>query len=160
MVNIFGLFGYIFFKFKADRFISSLSHYQTLSAYQNKISKRDILYVFRPLKYRSFRTYSEKKSQKIALHPLASKFGAHRKLIDLASHTPSFMPYRAVVLAMDFVERGRELASGGGSSREQNYTLDEVLQRVLDEEDDNQGMPSDEESDLDRQLYDLDNNSR
>ena len=46
------------------------------------------------------------------------------------------------------------------SSREQNYTLDEVLQRVLDEEDDNQGMPSDEESDLDRQLYDLDNNSR
>ena len=85
---------------------------------------------------------------------------AHRKLIDLASHTPSFMPYRAVVLAMDFVERGRGLASGSGSSREQNYTLDEVLQRVLDEEDDNQGMPSDEESDLDRQLYDLDNNSR
>ena len=65
-----------------------------------------------------------------------------------------------MVLAMDFVERGREMASGSGSSREQNYTLDEVLQRVLDEEDDNQGMPSDEESDLDRQLYDLDNNSR
>ena len=52
------------------------------------------------------------------------------------------------------------MASGSGSSREQNYTLNEVLQRVLDEEDDNQGMPSDEESDLDRQLYDLDNNSR
>ena len=85
---------------------------------------------------------------------------AHRKLIDLASHTPSFMSYKAVVLAMDFVERGREMASGSGSSREQNYTLDEVLQQVLDEEDDNQGMPSDEESDLDRQLYDLDNNSR
>ena len=85
---------------------------------------------------------------------------AHRKLIDLASHTPSFMPYKAVVLAMDFVERAREMASGSGSSPEQNYTLDEVLQRVLDEEDDNQGMPSDEESDLDRQLYDLDNNSR
>ena len=80
--------------------------------------------------------------------------------IDLASDTPSFMPYKAVVLAMDFVERGREMASGSGSSREQNYTLDEVLQRVLDEEDDNQGMPSDEESDLDHQLYDLDNNSR
>ena len=85
---------------------------------------------------------------------------AHRKLIDLASHTPSFMPYKAVVLAMDFVERAREMAYGSGSSPEQNYTLDEVLQRVLDEEDDNQGMPSDEESDLDRQLYDLDNNSR
>ena len=85
---------------------------------------------------------------------------AHRKLIDLASHTPSFMPYKAVVLAMDFVERAREMASGSGSSPEQNYTLDEVLQQVLDEEDDNQGMPSDEESDLDRQLYDLDNNSR
>ena len=85
---------------------------------------------------------------------------AHRKLIDLASHTPSFMPYKAVVLAMDFVERAREMASGSGSSPEQNYTLDEVLQRVLDEEDDYQGMPSDEESDLDRQLYDLDNNSR
>ena len=85
---------------------------------------------------------------------------AHRKLIDLASHTPSFMPYKAVVLAMDFVERAREMVSGSGSSPEQNYTLDEVLQRVLDEEDDNQGMPSDEESDLDRQLYDLDNNSR
>ena len=52
------------------------------------------------------------------------------------------------------------MASGSGSSPEQNYTLDEVLQRVLDEEDDNQAMPSDEESDLDRQLYDLDNNSR
>ena len=70
------------------------------------------------------------------------------------------MPYKAAVLAMDFVERAREMASGSGSSPEQNYTLDEVLQRVLDEEDDNQGMPSDEESDLDRQLYDLDNNSR
>ena len=85
---------------------------------------------------------------------------AHRKLIDLASHTLRFMPYKAVVLAMDFVERAREMASGSGSSPEQNYTLDEVLQRVLDEEDDNQGMPSDEESDLDRQLYDLDKNSR
>ena len=84
---------------------------------------------------------------------------AHRKLIDLASHTPSFMPYKAVVLAMDFVERAREMASGSGSP-EQNYTLNEVLQRVLDEEDDNQGMLSDEESDVDRQLYDLDNNSR
>ena len=85
---------------------------------------------------------------------------AYRKLIDLASHTPRFMPYKAVVLAMDFVERAREMASGSGCSPEQNYTLDEVLQRVLDEEDDNQGMPSDEESDLDRQLYDLDKNSR
>ena len=85
---------------------------------------------------------------------------AHRKLIDLANHTPSFVPYKAVVLAIDFFESGREMASGSGSSPEQNYTLDEVLQRVLDEEDDNQGMPSEEESDLDRQLYDLDNNSR
>ena len=85
---------------------------------------------------------------------------AHRKLIDLANYTQSFMPYKPVVLAIDFFESGREMASGSGSSREQTYTLDEVLQRVLDEEDDNQGMPSDEESDLDRQLYDLDNNSK
>ena len=85
---------------------------------------------------------------------------AHRKLIDLANHTPSFVPYKAVVLTIDFFESGREMASGSGCSRWQTYTLDEVLQRVLDEEDDNQGMPSDEESDLDRQLYDLDNNSR
>ena len=52
------------------------------------------------------------------------------------------------------------MESGSGSSHEQTYNVDEVLQRILDEEDDNQGMPSDEESDLDRQLYDLDNNSR
>ena len=85
---------------------------------------------------------------------------AHRKLLDLANHTPSFMPYKAVVLEIEFFESGREMASSSGSSRRQTYTLDKVLQRVLDEEDDNQGTPSDEESDLDRQLYDMDNNSR
>ena len=85
---------------------------------------------------------------------------AHRKLIDLANHAPSFMPYKAVVLGMGFFECGREMASGSGSSRERTYDVDEVLQRILNEENDNQGMPSDEESDLDRQLYDLDDNSR
>ena len=47
----------------------------------------ELLNVFRLLKYRSFRTYSEKKSKKIALHPLASKFGPQEVNRFSQSHT-------------------------------------------------------------------------
>ena len=37
-------------------------------------------------------------------------------LIDLANHRPSFMPYKAVVLALEFSKREREMASRSGTS--------------------------------------------
>ena len=44
--------------------------------------------------------------------------------------------------------------------REQIFYLEETIQRVLNEEDDNLGMPSDKESDLDHQLYVMDDDWR
>ena len=55
---------------------------------------------------------------------------------------------------------GSALASSSRSSREEYFELDEVIRRVLEDENDNEGMPNDEESDLDNQLYDPDNNLR
>ena len=43
---------------------------------------------------------------------------AHRKLTALANHRPSFMPYKAVGAALDFFERGSEMASGSRRTRE------------------------------------------
>ena len=40
------------------------------------------------------------------------------------------------------------------------FYLEETIQRVLNEEDDNRGMPSDKESDLDHQLYVMDDDRR
>ena len=44
--------------------------------------------------------------------------------------------------------------------REQIFYLEETIQRVLNEEYDNLGMPSDKESDLDHQLYVMDDDRR
>ena len=85
---------------------------------------------------------------------------AQRRLIDLANHTPSFVPYKAVVITCEVFESGSAMASGSRSSREQTFDIEKAVRRVLEEETDNGGMPSDEESDLDNQLYDLDNNWR
>ena len=43
--------------------------------------------------------------------------------------------------------------------REQIFYLEETIQRVLNK-DDNLGMPSDKESDLDHQLYVMDDDRR
>ena len=85
---------------------------------------------------------------------------AQRKLIDLANHTLSFMPYKAVVNSFALFESGSAMASSSRSSREQTFDIETTVRRVLEEETDNGGMPSDEESDLDNQLYDLDYNWR
>ena len=44
--------------------------------------------------------------------------------------------------------------------REQIFYLKETIQRVFNEEDDNLGMPSDKESDLDQKLYVVDDDRR
>ena len=90
---------------------------------------------------------------------LPPNLAQQRKLIDLANHTPSLMPYKSVVTTFEF-ERGSAMASSSRSSREQTFDIEKAVRRVLEEETDNGGMPSDEESDLDNQLYDLDNNWR
>ena len=52
------------------------------------------------------------------------------------------------------------MASGSRSSGKQTFDLKETIQRVFNKEDDNLGMPSEIESDLDYQLYDMDNDRR
>ena len=91
---------------------------------------------------------------------LPPNLAQQRKLIDLANHTPSFMPYKSVVITFEFFESGSAMASSSRSSREQTFDIEKAVRRVLEEETGNGGMPSDEESDLDNQLYDLDNNWR
>ena len=85
---------------------------------------------------------------------------AQGKLIDLANHRPSFMPYDAVGAALGFFERGSEMASGSSRTRERLFTRDEALQRIFEDGNGSEGMSSGEESDFDRQLYDLDENLR
>ena len=85
---------------------------------------------------------------------------AHRKLIGLANHRPSFMPYKGLGLPREFFERGSEMASGSRRTRERTFSPEEVLLQILDDETDAEGMSSGEESDLDRQLCDLDENLR
>ena len=46
------------------------------------------------------------------------------------------------------------------SRRLREQIFEETIQRVLNEEDDNLGMPSDKESDLDHQLYVMDDDRR
>ena len=70
------------------------------------------------------------------------------------------MPYKAVVLALEFFERDFEMASRRRASRCPSIPLDEVIKRVQDEEIDTGGLSSNEESDLDQQLYDMDNDRR
>ena len=52
------------------------------------------------------------------------------------------------------------MASGMGRSREEIFDLDEAVRRILNEDDKTLGMSSGEESDLDRQLYDMEDDQR
>ena len=70
------------------------------------------------------------------------------------------MPYKAVVLALGFFERGSKMASGRGRSREEFFDVEEAVRRIFNEEDKTLGIPSDEESDLDHELYDMDDDQR
>ena len=52
------------------------------------------------------------------------------------------------------------MASGSRRTRERLFTADELREQILADESGSEGMSSGEESDLDRQLYDLDENLR
>ena len=70
------------------------------------------------------------------------------------------MPYKAVVFALEFLERESEMASRRGASRCESITLEEFVRRVQDDENDCEGLESDEESEIDQQLYDMDEDRR
>ena len=70
------------------------------------------------------------------------------------------MPYKAVGATFEFFERGSEMASGSRRPRERLFTRDEAPQHIFEDESGSEGMSSGEESDLDRQLYDLGENLR
>ena len=52
------------------------------------------------------------------------------------------------------------MASGSGASHSQHVSIEEIIRIIQSEETDPEGMPSDEESDLDRELYNMDKNPR
>ena len=68
-------------------------------------------------------------------------------LIDLANHRPSFMPYKAVVLAYGRVKWRPEVEL-------------QAIPMIQDQESGKGGLLNDEESDLNQQLYDMDENRR
>ena len=61
----------------------------------------------------------------------------------------------AVVTSFRIFESGSAITCASRSSRQEYFELDEVIQRVLEDENDNEGMPNDEEHDLDNQPCDL-----
>ena len=52
------------------------------------------------------------------------------------------------------------MASGSGTSRGRSIPLEEAIRIIQAQETDTGGLSSDEESDLDQQLYDMDKNRR
>ena len=70
------------------------------------------------------------------------------------------MPYKAVVLALEFLERESEMASRSGTSCGRPIPIEDAIRMIQDLESDTGGLLSDEESDLDQQLYDMDENRR
>ena len=85
---------------------------------------------------------------------------AQRKLIYLANYRPSFMPYDAMVTQLEIFKRKSEMASRSGRSRGRSIPLEEVTRMIEKQETDAGGLSSDEESDLDQQLYDIDEDRR
>ena len=70
------------------------------------------------------------------------------------------MPYKVVVLALRFFERESEMASRRENLRGLDITVEEFIRRVQDKETDTGGLSSHEESDLDQQLYDMEDDRR
>ena len=70
------------------------------------------------------------------------------------------MPYKAVVLALESFERESEMASRRGTSRGRSIPMEEIIRIVQEQETDTEGLAIDEESDLDQQLYDMDEDRR
>ena len=70
------------------------------------------------------------------------------------------MPYKAVVFALEFLKRESEMASRSWTSFGRSIPIEEAIRMIQDQESGNRGLLSDEESDLDQQLYDMDENRR
>ncbi|XP_015778405.1 PREDICTED: uncharacterized protein LOC107356295 isoform X2 [Acropora digitifera] len=65
------------------------------------------------------------------------------------------MPHKAVVSALKFFGREREMASSSGTLRGRSISLEEAVRIIESQESGTKGLTSDEESDLDQQLYDM-----
>ena len=70
------------------------------------------------------------------------------------------MPYKAVVLALEFLKRESQMASRSGTSRGGYIPIEEAIRMIQDQESGTGGLLSDEESNLDQQLYDMDEKRR
>ena len=68
------------------------------------------------------------------------------------------MPYKAVVFALEFLKRESEMASRSWTSFGRSIPIEEAIRMI--QESGTRGLLSDEESDLDQQLYDMDENRR
>ena len=70
------------------------------------------------------------------------------------------MPYKAEVFALEFLKRESEMASRSWTSFGRSIPIEEAIPMIQDQESSTRGFVSDEESDLDQQLYDMDENRR
>jgi len=70
------------------------------------------------------------------------------------------MQNKAVVLVLEFLERESEMASRSGTLHGRSIPIEEAIRMIQDPESDTGGLLSDKESDLDQQLYDMDENRR
>ena len=85
---------------------------------------------------------------------------AQRIFIDLANHLPSFTPNKVLVTEKQFFQFLSNMASARKRSHAESFDAEEALRRILEEESDHEGIPSGEESDLDRELYDVERELR
>ena len=70
------------------------------------------------------------------------------------------MLYKAEVFALEFLKRESEMASRSWTSFGRSIPIEEAIPMIQDQESSTRGFVSDEESDLDQQLYDMDENRR
>ena len=70
------------------------------------------------------------------------------------------MPYEADMFALKFLKRESEMASRSCTSFGRSIRIEEAIRMIPDQESGTRGLLSDEESDLDQQLYDMDENRR
>ena len=70
------------------------------------------------------------------------------------------MPYKAEVFALEYLKRDSEMASTSWTSFGRSIPIEEAIRMIQDQESGTRGYLSDEESDLDQQLYDMDENWR
>ena len=70
------------------------------------------------------------------------------------------MPYKAEVFVLEFLKRENEMTSRSWTSFGRSIPIEEAIRMIQDQESGTRGFLSDEESDLDQQLYDMDENRR